>query len=100
MTLLPKENIVITDEICIPKDMPQPDDFGKLEQQDALHIACNWRIPQPLTSKEVDTMNRTLFWVIVAAVLVIAFLLYDSRSGRSVDVDPHAREVIEKAKRR
>jgi hypothetical protein len=45
-------------------------------------------------------MNRTLLWLIVAAVLVIGFLLYRSRSGRSLDVDPHAREEIEKAKRR
>jgi hypothetical protein len=45
-------------------------------------------------------MNRTLLWLIVAVVLVIGFLLYRSRSARSLDVDPHAREVIEKAKRR
>jgi hypothetical protein len=45
-------------------------------------------------------MNRTLLWLIVAAVLVIGFLLYRSRSGSNLDVEPHAREEIEKAKRR
>jgi hypothetical protein len=45
-------------------------------------------------------MNRTLLWFILAAVLVIALLLYRARSGRNLDVDPHAREVIEKARRR
>ena len=45
-------------------------------------------------------MNRTLLWLVVAAVLVIGFLLYHSWSGRNLDVDPHAREEIEKAKRR
>jgi hypothetical protein len=45
-------------------------------------------------------MKRTLLWLIVAAILVIGLVLYRSRSGRNLDVDPHAREVIEKAKRR
>jgi hypothetical protein len=45
-------------------------------------------------------MKRTLLRLIVAAVLVIAFVLYRSRPGRNLDVDPHAREEIEKAKRR
>jgi hypothetical protein len=45
-------------------------------------------------------MNRTLLWLIVAAILVIGLVLYRSRSGRNLDVDPHAREEIEKAKRR
>jgi hypothetical protein len=45
-------------------------------------------------------MNRTLLWLIVAAVLVIGFLVYRSRSASHLDVDPHAREEIEKAKRR
>jgi hypothetical protein len=44
-------------------------------------------------------MNRTLLWLIVAAILVIGFLLYHSRSGGNLDVDPHVREEIEKAKR-
>jgi hypothetical protein len=45
-------------------------------------------------------MNRTLLWLIIAAILVIGLLLYRSRSGKHLDVDPHAREEIEKAKRR
>ena len=44
-------------------------------------------------------MNRTLVWITVAVVLVIALLFYRSR-GTNLDVDPHAREEIEKAKRR
>jgi hypothetical protein len=44
-------------------------------------------------------MNRSLVWVIVAVVLVIALLFYRSRRT-NLDVDPHAREEIEKAKRR
>jgi len=45
-------------------------------------------------------MNRTLFWLIAAVVLLIGLLLNRSRPGSSLDVDPHAREAIEKAKRR
>jgi hypothetical protein len=45
-------------------------------------------------------MKRNLLWLNVAVVLVIGFLLYRFRSGRNLDVDPHARQEIEKAKRR
>ena len=45
-------------------------------------------------------MNRTLLWLVVVAALVIGFVLYRSRSARNFNVDPHAREEIEKAKRR
>jgi hypothetical protein len=45
-------------------------------------------------------MKRVLFWLIVVAALVTAFIYYRSRSGNNLNVDPHAREVIEKAKRR
>jgi len=45
-------------------------------------------------------MNRTLLWLLVAVVLVVGLVLYRSRSGRNLDVDPHSREEIEKAKRR
>jgi hypothetical protein len=41
-----------------------------------------------------------MLWLIVAAALVVGFLLYHSRLRNNLDVDPHAREVIEKAKRR
>jgi hypothetical protein len=46
------------------------------------------------------SVNRSLLWLIVAAVLVIGFLLYRSRSARGLDIDGHAREEIEKARRR
>ncbi len=45
-------------------------------------------------------MRRTLLWLIVAAALVIGFALYRSRSGSTLNVEPHAAEEIEKAKRR
>jgi hypothetical protein len=45
-------------------------------------------------------MNRTLLWLIVAAILMIGLVLYRSRPGRNLDIDRHAREEIEKAKRR
>jgi hypothetical protein len=45
-------------------------------------------------------MKRILLWLVVAALLVIGFVLYRSGSGSSLNVTPHAREVIEKAKRR
>jgi hypothetical protein len=45
-------------------------------------------------------MNRTLLWLIVATVLVIGLLLYRSHfRGNRLQVDPHAQEEIEKAKR-
>ena len=45
-------------------------------------------------------MKHVLLWLIVAAALVVGFVLYRSRSGNKLNVEPHAREVIEKAKRR
>jgi hypothetical protein len=46
-------------------------------------------------------MKRLLLFVIAAAVLVIGFFLYRSHfSANRLQVDPHAREEIEKAKRR
>ena len=44
-------------------------------------------------------MKRALVWLIVAAVLVIGFLLYRSGPTDNLNVEPHARDVIEKAKR-
>jgi len=45
-------------------------------------------------------MKKALLWLFII-VLVIAFVFYRSRSPRSnLNVEPHAREVIEKAKRR
>ena len=48
-------------------------------------------------------MNRTLHWLICAAALLGLlglFLIYRSMSGRELNIDPHARDAIEKAKRR
>ena len=45
-------------------------------------------------------MKRILLWLIVAAVLVIAFVFYRSRPRNDLNVDPHTREEIEKAKLR
>jgi hypothetical protein len=45
-------------------------------------------------------MKRAWVWLIVAAILVIGVALYRSRSGSDLNVDPHARDVIEKATRR
>jgi len=46
-------------------------------------------------------MKRALLLLIVAAILAIGFvLLHRSRSRSNFNVDPHAREEIEKALRR
>jgi hypothetical protein len=44
-----------------------------------------------LSWKRITLMKRTMLWLIVAAVPVIGFLVYRSRSGKNLDVDPHAR---------
>ena len=44
-------------------------------------------------------MKRTLIWLVVAAALVIAAVVYRSRS-RGLDVTPEAGRAIEKAKER
>jgi hypothetical protein len=38
--------------------------------------------------------------IVITAVLVLAFMVYRSCGRRNLNVDPHAREEIEKAKRR
>ena len=38
--------------------------------------------------------------ITAALVLALVFIVYRSCAGRSLDVDRHAREEIEKAKRR
>jgi hypothetical protein len=45
-------------------------------------------------------MKTTLVAIIVAVLLVLGFLLYRSQRPDRLDVDPHARREIEKAKRR
>jgi hypothetical protein len=45
-------------------------------------------------------MSRHLLWIIIAAALVIAFSFYRYLQGRNLNIDPHAREEIDRAKRR
>ena len=45
-------------------------------------------------------MKRILLWLIVAAIVVTAFLLYRSWSRDQVNVAPDAKREIDKAKRR
>jgi hypothetical protein len=76
--------------------MGKSDDGGVRHQ-----FEPNATTPQQATLfLEVATMKRVLLWLIVAAVLEIGFLLYWTRPGDDLNVDPHAREVIEKAKQR
>src|SRR5690349_17440098 len=47
------------------------------------------------------TMRRALIAFVAIAIVVICFVLYRSwRSGQDLNVDPHARKEIEKAKQR
>jgi hypothetical protein len=45
-------------------------------------------------------MNRLLLWLILVAVLVIAFALYRSQPRDRLNVTPEAERAIDKAKRR
>jgi hypothetical protein len=46
-------------------------------------------------------MKRALPWLIVAAAMILGYILYSSRASKPyLNIDPHAREEIEKAKRR
>jgi hypothetical protein len=46
-------------------------------------------------------VRASTVWLIVAVLIIAGFALYFSRrTGPSLNIDPHAREVIEKAKRR
>jgi hypothetical protein len=45
-------------------------------------------------------MRRIWFWLLAAAILAIGLLIYRSRSADNLNVEPHARETIEKAKQR
>ena len=45
-------------------------------------------------------MKQTTLWLILAGVLILAYAIYQSRrSGDDLNVEPHAAEEIEKAKR-
>jgi hypothetical protein len=45
-------------------------------------------------------VKQLLLWLIVAAVLMVGFLLYRSRSRGSLNVTPDAQQEIDRAKRR
>jgi hypothetical protein len=46
-------------------------------------------------------MRKALPWLIVIVVIILAYVFYSSRASEPrLNIDPHAREVIEKAKRR
>ena len=45
-------------------------------------------------------MKTNLLWLMIAAALVVRIVLYRSRASRQLNVEPHAAEEIEKAKRR
>lgn len=46
-------------------------------------------------------MRRALIALVAIGIVVICFLVYRSwRAGRDLNVDPHARKEIEKAKQR
>lgn len=45
-------------------------------------------------------MKRILLWLIVATVLLVAFVIYRSRSAGHLNVTPDAAREIEKAKGR
>jgi len=44
-------------------------------------------------------VKRTTFWILVAAVIILAYVLYQFRRSSDLDVEPHALEEIEQAKR-
>lgn len=46
-------------------------------------------------------MRRVLLWLLLSVALLIGVVAYRSRSSKlGLDVEPHAAEEIEKAKRR
>jgi len=48
----------------------------------------------------VNDMKMILLWLVVVTVLVIGVVFYQSRSRSNLNVERHAREVIERAKGR
>ena len=45
-------------------------------------------------------MRTKLLWIAAAAIMVLVFAYYRSQQSKvDLNVEPHAREVIEKAKR-
>jgi len=44
-------------------------------------------------------VKQTTFWLLVAGVMILAYVLYQFRRSSDLNVEPHALEEIEKAKR-
>jgi hypothetical protein len=44
-------------------------------------------------------VKQTTFWLLVAGVIILAYVFYQFRRSSDLDVEPHALEEIEKAKR-
>ena len=45
-------------------------------------------------------MKQTVLWLIIAGTMILAYALYQSRhSSSKLEVEPHAADEIEKAKR-
>ena len=45
-------------------------------------------------------MKLAIFWLIIVGALILAYVFYQSRrSSNDLDVEPHAAQEIEKAKR-
>jgi hypothetical protein len=48
----------------------------------------------------VAFVKQTILWLILAGVIILAYVVYQSqRSNNDLNVEPHAAEEIEKAKR-
>jgi ABC-type uncharacterized transport system permease subunit len=45
-------------------------------------------------------MQKALLWLIIVVLVLIALVLYRSRSGSHLDVTPETERAIDKAKRR
>jgi hypothetical protein len=60
--------------------------------------------PAPLRKSENNyrySMRKALPWLIIVVALILAYVFYSSRASEPrLNIDPHAREEIEKAKRR
>jgi len=44
-------------------------------------------------------VKPTTFWLLVAGVIILAYVLFQFRHSSDLNVEPHALEEIEKAKR-
>jgi hypothetical protein len=57
--------------------------------------------PASFSARISNMRLKRMLLIIALAAIVLAFLIYRSRqASKNLDVEPHAREEIEKAKRR